>query len=138
MFTAIIIGRPPINAVDTLVHSSLPGRNHSGNSRRPNDGGCRDIDSHHPRGAVDYLGDSTAPQVGIGYLGVNDPARIGNCRLGDANRHTKAVQRPYSVVEDDHLVEDDRGDFTGAEVVRLSMLYSHCSTVCTREWQIGQ
>ena len=88
MFTAIIIGRPPINAVDTLVHSSLPGRNHSGNGRLQGD-------SDRPRVEVDYLADNVAPQFTTGYPGDSDLGQGANLRHGDADHPTTAVRRPY-------------------------------------------
>mgnify|MGYP006957851794 CR=1 FL=1 len=70
---------------------------------------------------VDYLGDNAAPPIGIGYLGDNDPGWVGSRHPGDADHRTKAVRRPYSVVEDDHLVEGDWG--VVQSIVQVKRLY---------------
>ena len=70
---------------------------------------------------VDYLGDTMAPQVGIGYLGDNDPGWVGSRHPGDADHRTKAVRRPYSVVGDNHPVERDRD--VGRSVVQEQRLF---------------
>ena len=87
--------------MDTSVRKNPLGRNHCGNSRRPDDSSRLGIGSDCPRVTVDYLGDSAAPLIGIGCCGDNDSALVGSRRLGDADRRTKASSCLYSVVGGD-------------------------------------